>query len=194
MKKTIGLTGPTGAGKSLAAAVAEKMGVQVLDCDRLARQAVLPGTPGLAALTAVFGKEILLPDGTLNRKETARRAFCDPAHTALLNRTLLPHIIPLVEAARTTDRVLLDAPTLFESGLDAECDAVVAVLAARELRRTRIMERDGLTADEAELRIHAGKTDTFYTERTSYILHNNGDTETFLTEAASLFKKLYGGN
>lgn len=193
MKKIIGLTGPTGAGKSVAAAVAEQMGIQVIDCDRVARTAVMPDTAGLAALVSAFGAEILAADGTLDRKELARRAFCDKAHTELLNQTLLPHIIPLVEAEQHADRVLLDAPTLFESGIDATCQAVVAVLSDREKRLERIIERDGISRKDAELRLNAGKSDTFYLERTSYILYNNGDFDAFLQEAKTLFKKLYGG-
>ncbi len=194
MKKMIGLTGPTGAGKTLASRVAENLGVQVIDCDLLARKAVLPETAGLAALVRVFGEEILCEDGTLNRKELAARAFCDAEHTDLLNRTLLPHIVPLVEAERTGDNVLLDAPTLFESGLDKECDAVVAVLADFDLRLSRIRARDQLSERQARLRMSAGKSDSFYKERTNYILYNNGDEQAFQREAAALFQKLFGGN
>lgn len=194
MKKMIGLTGPTGAGKTLASLVAQNLGVQVIDCDQLARKAVLPETEGLAALVETFGKEILNEDGTLNRKELAARAFCDAEHTDLLNRTLLPHIVPLVEAERTSEQVLLDAPTLFESGLQEECDAVVAVLADPALRRARIMARDGITEAAAQQRMNAGKSDSFYKERTNYLLYNNGDEEAFQREAAALFEKLFGGN
>lgn len=194
MKKMIGLTGPTGAGKTLASRVAENLGVQVIDCDLLARKAVIPETAGLAALVRVFGEEILCEDGTLNRKELAARAFCDAEHTDLLNRTLLPHIVPLVEAERTGDNVLLDAPTLFESGLDRECDAVVAVLADFDLRLSRIRARDQLSERQARLRMSAGKSDSFYKERTNYILYNNGDEQAFQREAAALFQKLFGGN
>ena len=71
----VGLTGPTGAGKSAVAALLEKGGRSLIDADRLCREAVEPGTPCLAELAESFGRDILLPDGSLNRKELARRAF-----------------------------------------------------------------------------------------------------------------------
>ena len=117
MSVIIGLTGPTGAGKSTAAAAAEKFGLQVIDCDKLARAAAEKGTDGLKALVAAFGKEILLTDGSLDRRALAAAAFASPQKTELLNETILPHIVNLVLAEAEGKNVLLDAPTLFEAGL-----------------------------------------------------------------------------
>lgn len=190
MKKLIGMTGPTGAGKSTAAALAREAGIQVIDCDRLAREAVLPGTAGLRALTDAFGEKILSPDGTLDRKKLAADAFSSSERTALLNRTLLPHIAALVRERIGTECVLLDAPTLFESGLDSICDTTLAVLAGRGVRLARIRARDGLTAGEAELRVSAGKPDDFYRSGADYTVYNNGDEAAFAAEIRSLFNKI----
>lgn len=186
-----GMTGPTGSGKSSAAATARSAGIKVIDCDLLAREAVLPGTPGLDALVGAFGKKVLNTDGTLNRKAMAAAAFCDREHTELLNRTLLPHIILLVEKQIDGQRVLLDAPTLFESGLDRICDTTLAVLADNDIRISRIIARDGLTLNEAKLRISAGKPDEFYRCRAAYILYNNGDKEAFEKDAAAVFGNIF---
>ena len=159
MSVIIGLTGPTGAGKSTAAAAAEGFGLQIIDCDKLARAAAEKGTDGLKALVAAFGKEILLPDGSLDRRALASAAFASPQKTELLNETILPHIVKLVLAEAEGKNVLLDAPTLFESGLDSVCTAVIAVSADTGIRRERIIKRDGLSPDAADLRINAGKTD-----------------------------------
>ena len=97
MSFIIGLTGPTGAGKSTVSAAAEQFGLRVVNCDLLARKAVEKGTEGLKALTAVFGNGILEKDGSLNRKELAAVAFKTPENTELLNKTLLPHIVKLVK-------------------------------------------------------------------------------------------------
>ena len=97
MSFIIGLTGPTGAGKSTVSAAAEQFGLKVVNCDLLARKAVEKGTEGLKALTAVFGNGILEKDGSLNRKELAAVAFKTPENTELLNKTLLPHIVKLVK-------------------------------------------------------------------------------------------------
>ena len=113
MSIIIGLTGPTGAGKSTAAAAAKSFGLQVIDCDKSARAATEKGTDGLKALVAAFGEEILLPDGSLDRRALAAAAFASPQKTELLNKTILPHIVKLVLAEAEGKNVLLDAPTLF---------------------------------------------------------------------------------
>ncbi len=194
MSILIGLTGPTGAGKSSAASACAGMGLDVIDCDLLARRAVEKGTPGLAALTEAFGEKILLSDGALNRKALAAAAFSSPERTELLNRVLLPHIARLVTAVAEGKNALLDAPTLFESGLDKLCTATVAVTADRKIRRARIISRDGLTPEQADLRLNAGKTDEFYRSRADFLLYNNGDENAFLKRFSDIIKKIYGGN
>ena len=178
----IGLTGPTGSGKSTASRIAEQLSFKVIDCDFLARKAVEKGTDGLSALVSAFGSDILNPDGSLCRKALAKKAFSSPQNTKLLNETLLPHISALVKQEAVGDKVLLDAPTLYESGLDSECSFTVAVLADLELRLNRIMKRDSLNEADALLRINAGKMDDFYNERADYIIYNNGDEDKFIAE------------
>lgn len=194
MSIVIGLTGPTGAGKSSVAQTVASMGIKVVDCDVVARRAVERGSDGLSAVVSAFGDGILLPDGTLDRKELARRAFSSAEKTELLNRTLLPHIVEMVKCEAGDGDVLLDAPTLFESGMDSVCTQTVAVLADRDVRRYRIISRDGLTIEEADIRMNAGKPDAFYLERAGHILYNNGDGTEFITAAAALMNKLFGGN
>lgn len=194
MSITVGLTGPSGAGKSMASAVAAEKGFFVIDCDKTARKAVEPGTPGLSALVSAFGNGILGADGFLNRKELAAAAFSSAEKTELLNKTLLPHIAALIEPELCREYVLLDAPTLYESGLDKKCDVTVAVLADVSERTERIIRRDGLTLNEARLRISAGKPDSFYLERADKILYNNGDFKSFLSDAEELFEIIMGGH
>ena len=86
MSIVIGLTGPTGSGKSTASITAEKLGFKVIDCDKLARVAVEKGSEGLVALAAAFGDDILNDDGTLNRKKLAEKAFSTKENTELLKR------------------------------------------------------------------------------------------------------------
>ncbi len=173
--KIIGLTGPTGAGKSSLTDVALNFGFKVVDCDLLARKAVEKGTEGLKALVLAFGEDILTPDGELDRKKLAKKAFSDKQSTELLNKSLLPFIVKLVEKECDGD-TLLDAPTLIESGLNKKCDAVIGVLAEKGIRLERICKRDSITEDAAMLRINAGKSDDFYKENCDYIIYNNGNT------------------
>ena len=186
----IGLTGPTGAGKSSLKTVAENLGYKVIDCDITARKAVEKGTKGLMALVNTFGEDILFSDGSLNRKALAQKAFSTPQNTELLNKILLPFITELVLKECEGDKVLLDAPTLFESGLNEKCTATVGVLADRETRIERIKSRDNISEVEALIRINAGKTDEFYKQNADFVIYNNGETEEFQKEFEVILSKI----
>lgn len=194
MSIIIGLTGPTGAGKSTAAVAAKSFGLQVIDCDKSARAATEKGTDGLNALVAAFGDEILSPDGSLDRRALAAAAFASSQKTELLNKTILPHIVKLVLAEADGKNVLLDAPTLFESGLNSVCTAVIAVSADVKIRKERIIKRDGLSPDAAILRINAGKTDEYYKQKADYFLYNNSDEKAFYERFSDILKNVIGGN
>ena len=194
MKTIVGLTGPTGAGKSVVSLVAKEYGINVIDCDIVARKAVEKGADGLSAVVDVFGSEILNHDGTLNRKALAKAAFCDTEHTNLLNKTLLPHIVKLIIGMITTDKTLLDAPTLFESGIDNICDKTIAVLADKNLRLERIIERDKIEREEALLRLNAGKGDEFYIEKADFVVYNNADIEKVKSEIRTILSNIFERN
>lgn len=182
MKIIIGLTGPTGSGKSSAANCCEKYGIKLVDCDKAARKATEKGSDGLKAVTEVFGSDILNIDGSLNRKALAQKAFSTKENTLLLNKTIFPYIRELVLKETNAQRILLDAPTLFESGINSICFKTVAVLSDTEIRKKRIISRDGLSESEAILRMNAGKNDNFYKENADYIIYNNADEQTFLNK------------
>lgn len=189
MTTVIGLTGPTGSGKSSAAIIAKDMGIKVVDCDKVARKAVKKGSDGLNALVKVFSASILKKDGTLNRKELARRAFSSKENTETLNKTLLPFIAKLVKDEIKDGTVLLDAPTLFESGLDKICDVTVAVLAKTQTRLDRIIKRDKIDSSDALLRINAGKADEFYIKKADFTVYNDKNISVFKKEIKKIFLK-----
>lgn len=173
LSPVLGLTGPTGAGKSTVAAALKKLGCAVIDADLLAREATaLPEC--LAALQKEFGEDIVGSDGALDRRLLAGRAFADPERTKALNRITHPVILAesvrrLHEAQKTgCSAVILDAPLLFESGADSLCDATIAVAAPDDSRAQRIMARDGITAAQAEERMRAQHGVSYYTERADY--------------------------
>lgn len=190
MKIIIGLTGPTGAGKSALSHVAEQSGFDIIDCDKVARKAVEKGTKGLKALADTFGKGILNKDGTLNREELAKIAFSSGENTELLNKTLLPHIAEMIKGMIKNERTLLDAPTLFESGLDAICDKTVAVLSDKETRLNRIINRDNIDRAAALLRIGAGKSDDYYIKKADYVIYNNDDIKISKTEMQKILSEI----
>lgn len=196
MKNTvIGLTGPTGAGKGAVAAVFESLGAFVIDCDSVAREVVCPGEPALTELVDAFGREILLDDGSLDRKRLAELAFATGEGTATLNGIAHPHIrrrlsetINRVSAEH--EYIVLDAPTLFESGVCDMCGVTVAVTADDRVRLERIMERDGLTKEQALRRMSAQQDNRWYAERCDIAIANDGDFAALRSLAADAFDKI----
>lgn len=193
----IGLTGPTGSGKSTAAAVFKRLGCAVIDADRLARLAV-KDQACLDQLVREFGRGILLPDGTLDRKTLASLAFSGPEKTKRLNRILHPVIIEesvrrIHEAMGTEAKaIVMDAALLFESGADRLCDTTIAVTAPPEIRLHRIRERDHLALEEAEKRMNAQNGNEYYTLRADYVLDGNSGLSGLNTVILGLLQKIMG--
>lgn len=181
--KIIGLTGQTGAGKSTVAAWLRAHGTVCIDADRVSRAVTKPGTAAFKEVIAAFGKEMLSADGTLNRRALGSLVFADEVKRKQLESILFPHII--TDIRRQLERAeengaavaVLDAPTLFESGLDKICTRTVGVVADENRRYDRIVSRDGLTADAAKARMNAQKSEAFFCTHCDAIIENNDDRE-----------------
>ena len=192
----VGITGPTGSGKTVLTDCLKSRGAAVVDADAVARLVVKPGEPCLAALAEHFGADILTADGTLDRRALAAKAFASDEKTAALTALTHPFILSRMrQELRTAAEagaplIVLDAPLLFESGLCADCDQTVAVLAPKEVRLTRICARDGLTEAQAETRMARQPQDDFYTSRADRILQNRGDLAALQAAAARLADEL----
>ncbi len=188
----IGLTGPTGAGKTTACKTAEELGFYVINCDKTARRAT-ENKECLSALTKVFGEEILDKNGELIRSRLAEKAFAYRESTEHLNNIIFPFIRELIEneiKASGNNKIILDAPTLYESRLDAVCSAVIVISADKSIRLRRIMERDGMDETAAELRINAGKTDEYYRTRTPHIIYSDGTEEKLVADFRNIILSL----
>ena len=175
----IGLTGPSGAGKSTVCAEFASFGIPVLDADAIYRELILPPSECLDELVEYFGKEILSPDGPLNRRALAARVFTDPRELEALNE--IAHRYVLKEARKRlkalrdsgSTAAVFDAPQLFESGADQSCNIIVSVLASTETRLHRILLRDHISEEAALQRIQSQKSDHFFRTHSDYVIEND---------------------
>src|ERR1700754_1744471 len=158
----VGLTGSIGVGKSFVASVFVELGCHVLDADQTAREVVMPGTPGLKALTEAFGEEILSIDGTLDRKRLGALIFADQSERQRLNHILHPFIIARQdeimnewEAEDPNGIGIVDAALMIESGGYKRFDKLIVVHCRPEVQLERLMLRDKLSSEEAQRRIDA---------------------------------------
>ena len=174
----IGLTGGIGSGKSTVAALLAERGAQVVDADRIAREVVEPGTPGLAAVVAEFGSGVLTPDGALDRSALAAIVFGDPASRARLDAVVHPLVraraAELVAAAPPDAVVVQDVPLLVETGQAGSFDLVLVVETDQQTRVARLLER-GLSAADARARIASQSTDEQRRAVADVVLRNDGD-------------------
>ena len=177
----IGITGPTGCGKTTLLRVIEAHGGFTVDCDALYYQMLRENAPMRAALTEAFG-EVFLPDGSLDRPRLGNLVFSDPDALSRLNAIVYRHMNRRMRellAGQNRPWFAIDAINLVESGLAGLCDTTVAVLAPKALRLARIMARDGIPEDYARRRIEAQKPDEFYRASCGAVLENSGTPEAF---------------
>ncbi|KQX81962.1 dephospho-CoA kinase [Streptomyces sp. Root1310] len=159
---TVGLTGGIGAGKSEVSRLLVECGAVLIDADRIAREVVAPGTPGLAAVVDAFGVDVLAPDGSLDRPRLGSVVFADPAKLALLNSIVHPLVGARsreLEAAAPEDAVVVhDVPLLTENALGSLYDVVVVVDVPPETQLDRLVRLRGMTEKDARARMAAQAT------------------------------------
>jgi dephospho-CoA kinase len=156
---SVGLTGGIGAGKSEVSRLLVECGAVLIDADRIAREVVAPGTPGLAAVVDAFGEEVLAPDGGLDRPRLGSVVFADPDRLAVLNSIVHPLVGARsreLESAAAEDAVVVhDVPLLAENGLAPLYDLVVVVDASPETQLDRLVRLRGMTEADARARMAA---------------------------------------
>ncbi|CAA9290883.1 MAG: Dephospho-CoA kinase [uncultured Corynebacteriales bacterium] len=177
----IGLTGGIGSGKSTAARRFAELGALVVDSDRIAREVVEPGTPGLAAVVEAFGPRVLGPDGRLDRPALGKLVFADEAARTRLNGILHPliraRVVEIVAAAPAGTVVVQDVPLLVETGQAGSFDLVVVVEAPPEVRIERLGRDRGMPAEEARARMASQATDAERRAVADVVLVNDGSPE-----------------
>ncbi|MFF5956658.1 dephospho-CoA kinase [Streptomyces luteogriseus] len=173
----VGLTGGIGAGKSEVSRLLVACGAVLIDADRIAREVVAPGTPGLASVVEAFGEEILAADGSLDRPRLGAIVFSDAEKLSTLNSIVHPLVgarsRELEEAAAKDAVVLHDVPLLTENGLAPLYDLVIVVDAAPETQLDRLVRLRGMTEEDARARMAAQATRAQRREIADIVIDND---------------------
>ncbi|ASN39101.1 dephospho-CoA kinase [Arthrobacter sp. 7749] len=177
----VGLTGGIAAGKSAVAALLVKHGAVLIDADAIARAVVEPGTPGLAAVVAAFGQDILTPAGALDRPALGTLIFSDTAARLKLNSIVHPLVRAQAEKLRADAVeqavIVQDIPLLVESGQAGNFDLVIVVAAPLEQRLQRMVHERGMSVEDAKARIAAQATDEERAAVADIVITNSGTLE-----------------
>lgn len=178
----LGITGSSGAGKSTVCEILEeKYNMKIINADKIARELSKKGTRYIADIIEKFGKNIVDENGDLKRKKLAEIIYSDPVKREELNSCTFKYIKEEIEKQiRQTEEnkdIAIDAPLLFESGLDKICDKVIGVVSKKELQLDRIVARDNVDYDHANMRLDAQQDDEFYRKNCDMIIENNYDIE-----------------
>jgi dephospho-CoA kinase len=173
----IGLTGGIGSGKSEVARILESLGAYVVDTDKLAREAVAPGSDGLRQIARVWPS--VVRDDCLDRAALAQIVFSDPTARERLNSIVHPHVRRLAQEseryAKAGQLIVHVVPLLFETGYDDRVDATLLIVAPEELRFTRVMQRDGLSEAQIRARMASQIDPGAARSRATYVVENDGD-------------------
>jgi len=191
----IGITGGTGAGKTSALRALKTLGALVLDCDAIYHEVLSENEELKSELDTRF--QGVKRNGGIDRKKLGEIVFNDPSSLADLNKITHKYIGGELERRLTEWEAqggtvaAVDAIALIESGRAEQCDITVAVTAPRETRINRIMNRDGLTREQAEMRVSAQKPDSYYMEHCDHILEGNyGTSKEFEQKCKEFFAEL----
>jgi dephospho-CoA kinase len=192
--RRVGLTGGIAAGKSAVSRVLRDLGAVVIDADQLAREVVAKGTPGLDAVVAEFGPEVLGADGELDRPAMARLVFADDDARRRLEGIVHPLVFERIvelEAAAPDDAVVVhDIPLLAESGRAGTFDAVIVVDTPSEVQVERMVRDRGWDEEEARSRIRAQASRQDRLAIATHVVDNTGTLEDLRDRVTEVFEEL----
>lgn len=190
----VGLTGGIAAGKSTVVDRLHRVhGLRVVDADRLARDVVAPGTPGLAEVVAAFGPEVLAPDGAMDRRVVGEKIFNNPEARKTLEGIIHPRIFEERERiiATATEPVLIhDIPLLFETNMDDRFDEIVVVHCPAVIRVQRMIQDRGMAAEEAWSRVRAQISDEERLDRADTIIDNTKGIDELNAQVDAIAERL----
>jgi dephospho-CoA kinase len=192
----VGLTGGIATGKSTVATIFAELGAYRIDADRLARDVVKPGQPAMQAIMNYFGKDIVNENGQLNRKKLADIIFADPVKRNVLNEMTHPPIRALLrdELAQARKKgacvALVEVPLLYEGGFDRDVDVVVVVSVRATTQLSRLMTRENLNEQEAQLRVSAQMPLAEKVARADFVVNNDGDHDHARQQVNEIWQQL----
>lgn len=192
----IGLTGPTGAGKSTVGKILTELGFHHIDGDLVSREVTVAGSDALCKIKEAFGSSVINEDGSLNRKLLGEIVFSNSDKLKLLNSIIHKYITysinEKIKELNKTDckGVIIDGAALFESSISDICDVIIAVISEAKKRRSLVMARDSIDAAQADRRISAQKSDKFYTNKADYIICNDSTIEELRKKTEDIAAKI----
>lgn len=199
MKKNIlkiGVTGSAGSGKSIVCQALGQLGLETLDCDRIARQVVEPGRDAYNRVVLVFGPKVLTQEGTLDRAKLRKMIVGQPALRKQLETILHPIIIKeMVEQMETAGypmepAIAVEVPLLFELGMERYFDVIIAVTAEDGLLADRIASRDGVDREGAKKMLALQMAQDEKAMRADHVISNHGDKDALFKAVSLLYSKL----
>ena len=194
MSIIVGLTGQSGAGKTLISGIFEREGFGVINCDHVAREVTEAGSGCNKELSFYF-PQCFDEELVLDRRALGAIVFTDRQKLDLLNSIIFKYINRLIdekisELSMACEYILLDAPTLFEAGADKKCDVIVSVTADEGIRLARVIERDGIDKAAAAKRFAAQHDREFFEKHSSYVINNDGNREDTEKQVKKVIKKI----
>ena len=195
---TIGLCGGSGSGKGVVCQLFASYGIPSFDCDAVYHEMISKDSPVSREIGAFFGRSVLKKNGGIDRMKLAAAVFGPEKEEARtkLNEIAHRHILAACrrwlkdQQSEGKIAAIVDAPVLYESGFDVECDLTVAVTAQKEVRIKRIVERDGITREAAERRLAAQLSDDELIRRSDYSIANDQDLNRLKDEIDTLFHEI----
>ncbi|MCL1881607.1 MAG: dephospho-CoA kinase [Oscillospiraceae bacterium] len=190
MSTIIGLTGMSGSGKSTASKILSDISKCIVDCDTLARK-VITQPPCIDEVRAVF-PQIFNENGVFDRIKARKHLFSDKAEIERYQEIVFPYVMyAILREISTNDSTLpivLDAPTLFESGANNLCSIIIAIIADESTCISRITERDKISVEDAKMRLNNQPHADFYRKNCDYVITNNGKLDDFLKDCKKIAK------
>ena len=194
--KTIAITGGIGSGKTAVSNYLAQLGYTVVDADRMSREMTSAGGKAMPYILENFGPEFVAPDGSLDRAAMRDLVFKDPAKKKLLEEGTTKVVLDDIEKIRrereaSGDKALFfDIPLLFETGTEGDYDCVWVVTAPYEIRRERIMKRDGISTEIIDLIMDSQQDEDEKAAKADFVILNDGSESELKQKVDELLKKL----